>query len=151
MNKSLIQVTKQFTFALFIFVSMGISTALARSQAEVLAELGVNPIEVQKALTETGDYRGPIDGIVGRKTREAIRAFQEKNGLKTDGVCGAQTWEKLKAYLEEAEDMDLEQSAVQSSPEPSSGASLDDDFDYDNYYDTEPGDDNSDLKQKLVA
>ncbi|MBI4367896.1 MAG: peptidoglycan-binding protein [Candidatus Omnitrophica bacterium] len=130
---------------------MGISTAFARSQAEVLAELGVSPVEVQKALTEAGDYQGPVDGIIGRKTRQAIRAFQEKNGVKADGVCGAQTWEKLKSYLAEAKDMDLEQSTAPSSLEPSSVSSSDDDFDYDDYYDTEPSDENSDLKQKLVA
>ena len=36
-----------------------------------------------------------VDGDFGRGTREAVRAFQKKNGLKADGVVGNKTLEKL--------------------------------------------------------
>ena len=35
------------------------------------------------------------DGIYGLNTEDAIAAFQTKNGLISDGVCGKNTFEKL--------------------------------------------------------
>jgi len=81
----------------FIFAE----TALQKSESEK-----INPAEIQKALTQAGFYKGTIDGVIGKKTRVAIREFQTKNGLSADGVCGPKTWEKLKAHLEEATEMD---------------------------------------------
>lgn len=60
------------------------------------------PIQVQQALTQAGFFTGKVDGIIGKKTRAAIRAFQEANGLTVDGRCGPLTWEKLKPYASEA-------------------------------------------------
>ena len=42
-------------------------------------------------------------GMLGRSEgREAIRQFQQINGLKVDGIVGKQTWEKLQPYAEVA-------------------------------------------------
>jgi outer membrane murein-binding lipoprotein Lpp len=57
-------------------------------------------VNIQKALKKAGYYNGAIDGKVGPGTRDAIAAFQKDNGLGSDGVCGRQTWSKLKSYLE---------------------------------------------------
>jgi murein L,D-transpeptidase YcbB/YkuD len=57
-------------------------------------------VNIQKALKKAGYYNGAIDGKVGPGTRDAIAAFQKDNGFKADGVCGRQTWAKLKSYLE---------------------------------------------------
>ena len=38
-----------------------------------------------------------IDGEFGNDTEAALIAFQKKAGLTADGVCGSNTWEKLKA------------------------------------------------------
>ncbi len=35
---------------------------------------------------------GPIDGIFGRQTRQAVREFQQENGLGVDGIVGRNTW-----------------------------------------------------------
>ncbi|MDQ2919940.1 MAG: peptidoglycan-binding protein [Verrucomicrobiota bacterium] len=45
--------------------------------------LGAN---VQQALARQGFYRGPIDGVIGARTRNAIRAYERANGLRVDGL-----------------------------------------------------------------
>ena len=39
---------------------------------------------LQTALKNAGYYTGPIDGVAGHQTKDAIRRFQADNGLKTD-------------------------------------------------------------------
>ena len=51
--------------------------------------------QVQEALKKHGHEPGPIDGIMGPRTRQALRAFQSKNGLKQTGTLDAATREKL--------------------------------------------------------
>jgi len=55
--------------------------------------------EIQTALKNAGFDPGPIDGKMGKKTKEAIKAFQKANGLQADGKVGSKTWELLSAYL----------------------------------------------------
>ena len=52
--------------------------------------------ELQKYLKDYGYYNGDIDGAFGKKTEEAVKAFQETHGLKVDGIVGDATWAKLK-------------------------------------------------------
>lgn len=47
--------------------------------------------EIQKALSDRGYPSGPIDGIWGRRTIAAVKAFQQANGLTVDGIVGPQT------------------------------------------------------------
>jgi outer membrane murein-binding lipoprotein Lpp len=54
--------------------------------------------EIQTCLKNAGFYKGDIDGVKGRKTRAAIRKFQNANGLNADGVVGKKTWEALSKY-----------------------------------------------------
>jgi len=55
--------------------------------------------EIQTALKNAGYYSGSIDGKIGPKTKEAIKAFQSENGLKVDGVVGSNTQRLLAEYL----------------------------------------------------
>jgi outer membrane murein-binding lipoprotein Lpp len=57
---------------------------------------------IQRALKNAGYYQGPLDGKVGSGTKDALRNFQRDNGLTTDGVCGRQTWARLKGFIEGA-------------------------------------------------
>ena len=58
--------------------------------------------EIQSCLKNAGFYSGGIDGIKGKRTRKAIRDFQEANGLATDGIVGKKTWELLSKYAQGA-------------------------------------------------
>ena len=51
---------------------------------------------VQERLQNLGFECGPIDGIVGPRTRAAVRNFQTKFGLPPDGILGPQTRQLLK-------------------------------------------------------
>ncbi len=51
--------------------------------------------QIQTKLKQWGYYEGNVDGSYGYKTWEAIKKFQQKNGLKADGIAGKQTLEKL--------------------------------------------------------
>jgi len=88
-----------------------------------------DPVEMQTALAQADLYDDAIDGIVGPKTREAIREFQRLNELTADGVCGFRTWEKLKSYLPQEESLleapdpetpppDIDPSTIVLPPEP---------------------------------
>ena len=58
---------------------------------------GEDVVYVQTALTALGYDLGKagIDGEFGRKTEEAVKAFQRKVGLNPDGVAGPLTYEAL--------------------------------------------------------
>ena len=51
--------------------------------------------KLQEALKAKGNDPGPIDGRMGPKTRAALKAFQEANGLKVTRRLDDQTAEKL--------------------------------------------------------
>ncbi len=42
-------------------------------------------LELQKLLRDRGLYKGKIDGYLGNRSRQAIRAFQRQQGLTPDG------------------------------------------------------------------
>ena len=51
--------------------------------------------ELQRCLKEWGYYNGAVDGIYGKGTVAAVKAFQKKNGLTADGVAGIETYKAL--------------------------------------------------------
>ncbi|TCP31664.1 N-acetylmuramoyl-L-alanine amidase [Scopulibacillus darangshiensis] len=56
---------------------------------------GDDVIELQARLQYIGFYNGDIDGIFGWGTYWALRNFQNKYGLKVDGLAGTSTKKKL--------------------------------------------------------
>ena len=142
-----------FLFALF-FQVLSLSLPAGR-QAVVLAqtdssatqtEKPSSPAEVQKALAGAGFYKGTIDGIIGAKTRVAIRSFQEENGLTVDGLVGPKTWEKLKTYLEETKGTNEEKQLTQPAAEETTP-----DYNLTVEPEPQPAAADDDLKQKLVS
>ncbi len=51
--------------------------------------------ELQRRLKEWGYYNGAVDGIYGKGTVAAVKAFQKKNGLTADGIAGIETYKAL--------------------------------------------------------
>ena len=58
----------------------------------MLLKRGDNNEDVKKLQTKLG--LEPI-GNFGPKTEDAVKAWQEKNGLTTDGIVGPNTWNKI--------------------------------------------------------
>lgn len=51
---------------------------------------------IQARLRNLGYDPGPVDHVLGRRTRAAVRAFQRDNPpLEVDGICGPETRAKL--------------------------------------------------------
>ena len=69
------------------------STGAKESQGEKWAMQDVK--KAQEALKDKGHDPGSIDGVIGSQTRQAIRAFQNANGLKATGRLDSETTEKL--------------------------------------------------------
>lgn len=53
--------------------------------------------DIQTALIFLGYDIGEADGLIGSKTREAIKSFQAKNNLETDGRAGRQLYNYFEA------------------------------------------------------
>lgn len=51
--------------------------------------------EIQQKLKDWGYYDGAVDGIFGSETKQAVIAFQKKNGLEADGIAGTKTFQAL--------------------------------------------------------
>lgn len=52
---------------------------------------GADVEELQRKLIAKGINIGPVDGLFGPKTEDAVRRFQERHGLQADGIVGPQT------------------------------------------------------------
>ena len=64
------------------------------NEVQALSKYGSRGSEVrtiQGKLKRWGYYTGNVDGIYGSLTVAAVKRFQQKNGLKVDGIAGTQT------------------------------------------------------------
>lgn len=67
----------------------------AKAAISYYGSSGQEVIDIQAKLYKWGYYKGIVDGKYGYRTYKAVRLFQYKNGLKVDGVAGAETLSAL--------------------------------------------------------
>lgn len=68
--------------------------------------------QVQCLLTYLGYDPGAIDGVNGKNTMAAVRAFQAQEGLDPDGVPGGKTWAALLDAVAQGREYDPGQSST---------------------------------------
>lgn len=67
-------------------------TASGQLDMEAMPSLTAEGIrQVQQALTKKGFDPGPIDGVLGPQTEQALRKFQDYYGIKVTGRIDNQT------------------------------------------------------------
>lgn len=76
-----------------------VSTRYPRTQNQPMPVIsfgssGISVRALQKLLIANG-YGIPIDGVFGPVTETAVKAFQNRRRLSTDGVVGHKTWWEL--------------------------------------------------------
>jgi Ca-activated chloride channel family protein len=59
---------------------------------------GIAVERLQQALASAGFYKAKISGTYDQPTADAVKAYQKKNGVDSDGVAGAATQMKLGLY-----------------------------------------------------
>lgn len=79
--------------------SVQVSTRYSRVQNKPMPVIsfghsGTSVKVLQKLLISNG-YGVPIDGVFGPVTEIAVKAFQNRRSLSTDGVVGQKTWWEL--------------------------------------------------------
>ncbi|MGH7114136.1 MAG: peptidoglycan-binding domain-containing protein [Stellaceae bacterium] len=74
--------------------------------------------QAQEKLHSEGLYQGRIDGHMGPETQQALRAYQQKNGLQATAKLDQETMNSLLGAGAGAG----QGSSMPSTPSPSSGA-----------------------------
>lgn len=82
--------------------SSGSSSGSSSSQSSTInRELAMgsrgNDVRMLQQLLQGLGYSVSVDGAFGKKTQDAVSAFQKNNGLKADGIAGSRTIRKLTA------------------------------------------------------
>ena len=81
-----------------LFSAKAKKTSTASGMVGITLRYGDNNADVkviQTRLKSLGYYAGPVNGNFGPQTQEAVQTFQSLNGLKSDGVAGGATLEKM--------------------------------------------------------
>lgn len=81
-------------------------------------QLKYDPIveAVQRELAAAGYYKGAVDGVTGRKTRDAIAAYQTAAGLEADGKPSTELAEQIR-FTREVAEASLFTGTVEAAPD----------------------------------
>ena len=60
-----------------------------------------NVIKLQRGLAAAGLYSGPVDGVYGPATEEAVKQAQTKLGVTPDGIWGPATSKAYQAWVKQ--------------------------------------------------
>ena len=88
-------------------------------------QLKFDPIveAVQRELLSAGYYKGPVDGVNGRKTRQAIAAYQQAMGLAADGQPTSDLVEHIR-FTREVSEASLFTGTVAAAPDAEQRAAI---------------------------
>ena len=90
---------KRLALALAVLFAVNIAVISLAQQAQAATyrqgSTGEAVRTIQSKLKNWGYYDGAVDGIYGSQTVRAVKYFQRTNGLKEDGIVGAQTLKAL--------------------------------------------------------
>lgn len=94
--KKIVKIATLALMALVICFGIGMTASTMNVQPVYAAvyqqgSSGSTVKTIQKKLKNWGYYKGAVDGIFGSKTKEAVKYFQRRNGLKADGIVGNKT------------------------------------------------------------
>ena len=93
------QTNRLLAIVLMLFIILGVfvySGPLAAQTPNLSwGSSGSDVSKVQKKLKDWGYYKGVVDGVYGANTTKAVKNFQLKNGLASDGIVGPSTWAAL--------------------------------------------------------
>ncbi len=73
--------------------------AQAAQRTLALGDRGNDVAQLQATLSRLGFKPGPVDGDFGYQTQQAVRQFQARQQLVTDGIVGPATWKALEQAL----------------------------------------------------
>ena len=92
MNKRFFLTTVFLTvFTVMMIVTLNLIPLNKTEALSKYGSTGSEVIQIQKKLKNWGYYSGDVDGIFGSQTLNAVKLFQQKNGLSVDGIAGLQT------------------------------------------------------------
>ena len=75
----------------FFAMMLILSSTLSVFAVSKVGSRGDEVRQIQTKLKNWGYYTGSVDGIYGWQTEAAVKSFQKKNGLTSDGIAGKQT------------------------------------------------------------
>ena len=84
-----------FTLCFGVFTLSGNKTETVHAATYKQGSTGTTVKTIQKKLKNWGYYKGSVDGIFGKQTKEAVKSFQKKNNLTVDGIVGKKTLSAL--------------------------------------------------------
>lgn len=78
---------------------------------------------VQRELLSAGYYKGPVDGVNGRKTRQAVSAYQQAMGLEPDGKPSSELAEHIR-FTRQVSEASLFTGTVAAAPDAEQRAAI---------------------------
>lgn len=102
---------KNKIFTLVLLLSLiSMATMIGSAGAAPVLTVGSSSGDVwdlQYRLKILDFYIQPLDGVYGAQTKAAVAKFQKAYGLNADGVTGTKTWNTLRKYTLNIEEMDI--------------------------------------------
>jgi len=88
-------------------------------------QLKYDPVveEVQRQLLASGYYKGDIDGVTGKRTRQAIQSYQQANGLTVTGEPTPDLADHIR-YTREVAEASLFTGSVEPDPDAEARAQI---------------------------